>query len=72
MILGELRELFTSHSQFLRFFIVSAAHEQFESSQLKLSELKLSHIRNQNAFTIFKILPNISLLIDYAFDIDLE
>ncbi len=53
MILRELRELFTSHSQFLLFFIISAAHEQFESSQLKLSELKLSHIRNQNAFTFF-------------------
>lgn len=72
MILHKIGKLLAGHPQLLRFLIIPAPHQQFESRQLKLCQLELRHVGDEGAFTVFKVLPDVGLLVDDALDVDLE
>lgn len=69
MVLHIIREKLASKFEHFRLLVVSAPHQDFESLQLQLCQLKLLHIGQQDGFSALDLPSYIGGLVDNPFDL---
>jgi hypothetical protein len=69
VVLHIIREKLASKFEHFRLLVVSAPHQDLESLQLQLCQLKLLHIRQQDGLSALDLPAYIGGLVDHPFDL---